>query len=843
MKKFTYILFAFLLVAGCLFAAPSTRRTLAHKQSDGTELYIKLMGDEAFHYYSTIDGVPVIKGESGDYYYAILSSDGCLEATEYIAHNSGARSLEEQSVIDANEFSGMRSEMRTLARARAASYASSKSASIAPMGDVYVPVLLVEYSDVKFKFSKEEISDFLNKENYEGYANPIAKSIGSAKDYFLAQSGGQFRPHFVVTDIVTLSNKMSYYGANDSSGNDKRPGQMIADGLAAADANFDFSKFDNDGNGEVEFVYCIYAGYGENVTGNDENTIWPHQWSLSATTGKKTHDGVKLNVYACSNELSISEAFATAYGADYLSGIGTMCHEFSHCLGLPDLYDTAGTGESTMNYWDIMDSGCYAAEGYVPVGYSAYERDFMGWKSLEVLEEKGHYSMSAITASDGKGYKIINDANSDEYFILENRQNDGWDTYLFNAGMLISHIDYSETIWDNNTLNTNKNRLRFQLVPADNEILQMGEYESSAVAASFRGDVWPGTTGNTAFTDTSVPAATVYTGGYLGKPVTDIKLENKIVSFSFMMGVVDTPELLEATEVTPTSFRANWSPVDYAVEYIVELEQITEAIEGEGDLKSLLEETFVGCTKSNESLSNLDNYLAMSGWTGSKLYGESGVLRVGTSSSVGYIRTPKLNHSGTVTVSFSMTNYSSSDTNCKLTLSVVNTSGVATDIKTFTATTDWVTQEVEVDVDGDFYIELSSKNSTGKKRVNIDNLVISYRSTISSIFIDRVSSDTVSCLFTGLEPDTQYRYRVSANDGYASSEFSEYAMVTTLSRLRGDINSDGNVDVADITMLVSCILSLSGDSVDETLADITGDGSVDVADITSLVAIILGTTE
>ncbi len=843
MKKLTYIFLAFLLVVNSLFAAPSTRRTIAHKQSDGTELYIKLMGDEAFHYYSTIDEVPVVKGANGDYYYATLSADGCWEATEYVAHNSGARSLEEQAVIDANDFSGMRGEMRSLARTRAASYAASKSASIAPMGDVYVPVLLVEYSDVKFKFSKEEISNLLNKENYEGYANPIAKSIGSAKDYFIAQSGGKFCPHFVVTDIVTLSNTMAYYGANDSSGNDKRPGHMIADGLAAADANFDFSKFDNDGDGEVEFVYCIYAGYGENVTGNDENTIWPHQWSLSSTTGKKTHDGVKLDVYACSNELSISESFAATYGADYLSGIGTMCHEFSHCLGLPDLYDTEGTGESTMNYWDIMDSGCYTAEGYVPVGYSAYERDFMGWKSLEVLSEKGHYSMSAITAADGKGYKIINDANSNEYFVLENRQNDGWDTYLFNAGMLISHVDYNKTAWDNNTINTNKKRLRFQLVPADNEILQQGEHESSAVASSFRGDVWPGTTGNTAFTDTSTPAATVYTGGYLGKPVTDIKMDNKIISFSFMMGVVDIPVALAATDVTSSGFKANWAPVDYAEEYIVELEEVTEVTDGTGDLKSLLEETFVGCTKSNESLSNLDNYLAMSGWTGSKLYGESGVLRIGTSASSGYIRTPKFNHRGMVKISFSMAKYSSSDTNSKLTVSVVSTSGVATDVATYNASSAWVEQVVEVEVDGDFYIELSSKNSTTKKRVNVDNLLISYQSSILSTLVERVSSDTESYSFTGLKPDTQYRYRVSASDGYASSDYSEYIMVKTLSVQRGDINSDGSVDVADITMLVNCILSLLDESLDEEVADINSDGSIDVADVTAVVTIILGTAE
>lgn len=837
MKKAVYFLFLFLFAVNALFAAPARRLPVTHKQSDGTELYVQLNGDEAFHYYSTIDDVPVVLGDDGDYYYAVLADDGTLVASELAAHNSGGRNLAEQSLIDANNFSGMLSEMRSLARSRAALYAASRVASIAPMGDVYVPVLLVEYSDVKFKFTKEVISDFLNKENYEGYENPIAAAPGSAKDYFIAQSGGKFRPHFVVTDIVTLPNTMAYYGANNSSGSDVRPGKMIADGLAAADASMDFSQFDNNDDGEVEFVYCIYAGYGENVTGNSSNTIWPHQWELSSSVGSKTYDGVKLDVYACSNELSVNEDFAEAYGGYYLSGIGTMCHEFSHCLGLPDLYDTKGTGLSTFNYWDIMDSGCYAAEGYVPVGYSAYERDFMGWNTLEVLEEKGHYSMAALTAG-GKGYKIVNDANRDEYFILENRVNEGWDEYLFNTGMLISHIDYNKTAWDNNTVNTVKNHLRFALVPADNDIVEYDGTNGTEVATSYRGDVWPGTSGNTEFTDTSVPAATVFTGGTLGKPVTNIKEENGVVYFSFMMGVVDAPLPLSATEVSSFSFRANWEPVELAVEYIVELEEYSQVNEGEGDAVALLSETFVGCAKANEMISDLDDYLAVSGWTGSKLYGETGVMRVGTAASAGSIRTPKLTHRGTVSLAFSMANYSSSDIGSMLTVSLVNTSGVVTDKVSFAATTSWEDKVVELDVDGDFYIELSTKNSTGKKRVSVDNVVVSYNSSALSTFVERVSIDSVSYLFTGLQPQTAYRYRVAASDGYATSDFSDYVVVTTKESLKGDLNCDGSVDVADVTTLVSCILSSDTGTAGDGF-DVNGDGGVDVADVTTVVSLIL----
>ncbi len=833
------MLFLLVFAVNALFAAPARKVTITHKQSDGTELYVQLNGDEAFHYYTTLDNVPVVKGGNGDYFYALLADDGTFVASDLVAHNSGARNFEEQSLIDANDFSDMRGEMRSIARARAAKYTASRAATIAPKGEVYVPVLLVQYSDVKFKFTKEVVSDFLNKENYEGYENPIAKSPGSARDYFVAQSDGQFRPNFVVTDIVTLPNTMAYYGANDSSGNDARPGNMIADALAAADAGMDFSVFDNNGDGKVEFVYCIYAGYGENVTGNSSNTIWPHQWELSASVGVKTYDGVKFDVYACSNELAVSEDFAEAYGGHYLSGIGTMCHEFSHCLGLPDIYDTEGTGESTFNYWDIMDSGCYAAEGYVPVGYSAYARDFMGWRPLEVLNEKGHYSMSSINEKEGKGYKVVNDANSNEYFILENRQNGGWDAYLFNTGMLISHIDYDKTIWNNNTLNTNKKRLRYSLVPADNEILEYDGNNSAAVAASYRGDVWPGTSNNTAFTDTSLPAAKVFTGGYLGKPVTNIKEENGIVSFSFMMGVVDAPEALDATEISHNAFRANWKAVEQVEEYFVELEKVIEVGDGEGDATVLLSENFTGCTKANEEIKSLDDYLAATGWTGSKLYGETGVMRVGTSAGAGSIRTPKLNHSGTLTLSFSMKKYNTNDTGSVLTISVVKSNGVATDIESFTASGSWDEKVVEVDVTGDFYIELSTKNSTGKKRVSIDNVVIGYNSSVASTIVESASTSETSYLFTGLEPGTTYRYRVAASDGYATSDYSQYVTVVTAVRQYGDINGDGDVDVADVTTVVGYILSPSTSSIKFEEVDINGDGDVDVADVTSIVSLIL----
>ena len=817
MKKFTLFMLS-LLVALCAFASPADKSAYAHKQSDGTTLILTLKGDEFFHYYSTLDGVPVKKNAQGDYCYAVLDENNIFVSTDIIAHNKELRNFEEKNLVDANVFSGMAKEMKKIARARAMEYAPKKVASVSPVGKVNVPVLLVEYSDVKFTFDKELVSDILNKKGYEGYQASGIKSLGSAKDYFLEQSGGKFEPNFIVTDIVTLPNKMAYYGANDSKGNDVRVGRMIADGLSAADANFDFSIFDNDGDGSAEFLYCVYAGFGESYSGNDENTVWPCSSELRSDVGRKTHDGVSFNLYACSSEIALTEEDAKYHGK-FLNGIGLVCHEFSHCLGLPDTYDVDYNGGSTMQYWDLMDCGNYAADGYVPVGYNAYQRDFMGWKNLEELTEKGDYSMLPLT-SGGSGYKIVNEANRNEFYVLENRKQEAWDTYLFANGMLITYVDYNKSVWDKNELNTDTSHLRYKLIPADNEIIAFDGGNGAAAAASFRGDVWPGTSGNTSFTDTSLPAAKWHSGKAVGKPVTNIKLTDDILSFSFMRGIVGVPSVLSATDITDSGFTANWALVDDATEYTVELEKVTNAVSGEGDPVLMLQENFAKCVNSNETINDIDDYTTIPGWTGSKLYGESGVMRVGASSSAGLLRTPKLNHDGKVTVSLSLVNYSSNDTGSVLTVSLIADNGLVLSTESVTATSAWAEKEFAFDASGDFYIEFSTINSTGKKRVNIDNVVVEYKSSVASELVDRVTVEGSSYVFTNLEGSGTYRYRVSASDGYGSSAFSAYENVTILPTSIEGVTADKNSACAIYT--IGGILLYEGgfDSVPELPAGI-----------------------
>lgn len=800
MKRFLLVLVA-TLVMFTGFAAPAYRKPFTVRQSDGTVLTVILSGDEALHYYATADGKPLVKEFNGDFSYATFSN-GTFVSTKQLAHDSARRSAGELALLSSIDYEALRADISKVGNARSATYraaAQRAGSQIVPEGDVNIAVVLVQFKDVKFTYTKEDINNVLNTEGYK-LENPFAESVGSARDYFIAQSDGKFRPNFMVTDIVTLDNDMLYYGGNDSNGDDKKASYAIKEGIQKADATFDFSKCDNNGDGEVEFIYCIYAGYSESY-GADENTIWPHQWALSAEAGTKTVDGVKCDTYACSGELVYNEEYESEIGK-VLAGIGLICHEFSHCLGLHDIYDTTyKSGNWGMDYWDVMDQGNYAAEGYVPVGYSAYQRDFCGWRDLVVLDKKGDYSMQPLTRG-GVGYKVVNDANPNEYYILENRKQEEWDSYLFNSGMLVIHVDYNKSAWDNNTINTTKNHPRYTLIPADNSLDAYGDVTTQQFVASLKGDVWPGTSGNTELTNSSIPAAKVYTGGYMNKPIRGIKYENSVISFNFMGGVLTTPVALPATDVTESSFKANWEAVEGADEYLVQLHKVTELSDDTGEPEKLLSEDFLSFTMTNSDVSStINEYTVTDGWVGSKIYSEGGVLRVGAASSTGFLKTPVLDAEGNVKVSFSTSLYNTDDTGSSLTVSIVDANGAVIATQDYQPKSSPAKYELEAKVDGTFRVEFSTAKSSGKKRAKVDDILVVALSNNSSQLIEEVAVKGTSHTFSDLEPGCNYRYRVQAKDQYGASEFSGVQYVTISTSIDDIQLSEGYVELYDLSGL------------------------------------------
>lgn len=800
MKKFTLFVLLLSLVMG-VSAIPARRVSKVVKQSDGTMLTVVLTGDESFHYYRTLDGMPLVREVNGDFSYARLTNDGTFVTTSVLAHSAEIRSIEEHSLIAAAKANDIDGAIARTAARRAERYDAPrrKAQTIRPEGVTNIPVILIEFSDSKFSFTKDDLKKVFNAENYKGPKNPFTEeTAGSLRDYYVTQSGGKFKPNFVVSDIITLSNPISYYGANDSKGNDINPQQMVIDACRAADANIDFSICDNDGDGKVEFLYCVYAGYSES-SGAPAETIWPHQWYLSSQKGTITLDGVKLDCYACSSELVLNAGYESKYGKN-LNGIGSCAHEFSHCLGLPDFYDTSGSSQRPfgMDYWDLMDYGCYNAEGFLPIGYSAYELDFLGWRELPVLTEKGNYTLEAISAG-GHGYKIVNDLNPNEYYVIENRQREGWDRYIFNSGMLITHVDYSESVWYANTVNNDKSHQRFTLIPADNELLTYNQAPSTKeYRESLQGDVWPGTTGNTELTDTSIPAAKVFTGGYMSKPITNIKHENGIVSFSFCKEGIRVPQVMEATDITATGFTANWDSQEDVVEYKVTLE-IKDWTKGSNEV--LFAEDFTSLSTNNESVeSKINSYTTSKGWSASNLFSANGALCIGSISKKGTLVAALTTTEGSSTLSLRIKRYNEEDENAVLCVTVMDGSGNEVTKGQYVAESEFSTKSLEIADAGEYIISFTTDENYCS-RVVVDDIVLTQELEYSYKAVDTVKTSANSYTFTGLVEGEEYRYCVSAIDEIIETEASEYAYVD---------------------LLGTGIESIAGTSANDMIYDLTG---------------------
>jgi hypothetical protein len=505
-------------------------------------------------------------------------------------------------------------------------------------------------------------------------------------------------------------------------------------------------------------------------------------------------DGVKCDTYACSGELVYNESYESKIGKT-MAGIGLICHEFSHCLGLHDIYDTTyKSGNWGMDYWDVMDQGNYAAEGYVPVGYSAYQRDFCGWRELVEINSKDTYSMLPLTQG-GVGYKVVNDANNNEYYILENRKQEGWDKYLFGSGMLVIHVDYLKSAWDNNTINTTKGHPRYTLIPADNELLPYASNNSAEFVASLKGDVWPGTKGNTELTNTSLPAAKVYSGGYMNKPITGIEYQNDVISFKFMYdAIVDVPVVLPAIDVTNNSFVANWDAVEDAVEYTVELYKQSSVANGAGDKEVMLSEDFMNCTAGNTMLEyeTIDSYMSSIGWECENVYSENGVLRIGSLKNSGMLLTPWLEASGDVITTLEASLYNTKDTGVVLTVAYYdeNTELISYEDYNITGTNEKIS--FSLDINGIFFVALYTEMSTGNKRVKIDNLNIYKETEVKRELVETVTTSATSYAFNNLEDGATYLYRVKASDGMASSAFSDYVEVVLFPTGIEDVVADAD---------------------------------------------------
>lgn len=540
-----------------LSAVPSKRQRRTFVLTDGSNVEATLIGNQDVSYYLTDDGHIVLK--------------------TLLGYELGER---EEADIEALE--------RSMASRHARRIGSHASASLSSEGRKYVPLLLVEFKDLPFTIRDSQDSlltyydlycnGLRNGERYTGHG-----SYGSIKDYFIEQSQGQFDPEFVVIGPVRLDSCYAHYGADrvndrgsvlqhDENYNDFRK-EAIKKML---ELEVDWTVFDNDGNGSVDMIYFLYAGLGQN-NGGGSDAIWPKE-----TTTSVTIDNINFATSASCCELQPSQKDANGnVVATKADGIGVFIHELSHALGLPDFYDTRGTAFG-MDIWSVMDYGEYCGDGYEPVNYTAYERDFMGWESITTITEPTTLHIPCF-AEGGRGFKIVNEKNANEYYILENRQGMGWDTRLGQVatGLQVTHVDYSSSRWNANTVNTDKSHQRMTVIAANN--LYLGSYTAKSneeYITTLEGQLFPGKTENHELTDETTPASVVFTGNYMSKPIQDIQETEGIITLKICpLGILADAANLMPAEISDEGFTAQWDEVPNAICYNVELWNDDELLE------------------------------------------------------------------------------------------------------------------------------------------------------------------------------------------------------------------------------------------------------------------------
>ena len=408
-------------------------------------------------------------------------------------------------------------------------------------GDRHQLVVLVAFADRSFQGDEaatlEQWNQIFNTENYT--ESPYR---GSVHDYFVAQSYTQLNLIFDLQYVLLSENCVKYrswdksYGdAEDDDENSQYLVQDIMEVLKTRD--IDWSQYDWNGDGYVNQLLIVYAGKGMN-DGGGENSIWPHQWWLTEHL-KDRQPGVycdPVTVDYAGNDYLIDCYCTVQEKGSNSSSFGTICHEYSHCFGFPDFY--YGSTKYVAS-WDLMDYGNYNGGGYCPPGYSAHERWLMGWLEPTELTTNTSITDGVALSDEGQAWLVRNDGYENEYYIVENRQQKGWDTKLPGNGIVVFHIVYDPEVWVSTTLMPNGPSFqRYTIIPANNKTSWTSQYGW----AYPYGD-------NNQLTNESSPAATLKyenTDGtlFMNKSLTSMSVTDGLASFAFenhTTGISTTP--------------------------------------------------------------------------------------------------------------------------------------------------------------------------------------------------------------------------------------------------------------------------------------------------------------
>ncbi len=543
LSKFLRVVIVFTLIQTSLFAVPADKtQTFSKLQINGKTISYTLNGDEFISWLSSVDGYTMLENKKGDIVYAQKDESGRLIKSNILASDSQYRSAEEilfLSSIEKGLFYNS-SQLDVFRKSREERYSDNIANFTQTSSTPNFLVILVNFSNISFDSTNAvSMANQISQTNYT-----TDGATGSVKDYYYDNSMGALDANFVVVGPYTLSQNQAYYGAEtEYGGKDIRPREMVEEACSLASQNLNFAIFDNNGDNIIDMVHIVFAGRGQH-NGGGADAIWPHSWSIPSSP---TFNGVSLNKYSCSNELrTVSQ----------MDGIGTICHEMGHVLGLPDFYDTdygeSGGQSIVLNSWDLMSSGNYNNEAKTPPYLSSLERNMLGWLDPIILNLDSTVCTLPALADSNKAYKV--NLTSNEFFLFEHRTKKKWDAYTPGKGMLVFHGDntlINQWIYSRiNQININPTNRGFFILPAYGD----------STNVSTTSTTYPGSENITSFIGSKLKNFTPS-----GKTLINIAYgQDSILNFIYF-GNTPTLTVLPITNSNPTSATLNGEVVGMAV--------------------------------------------------------------------------------------------------------------------------------------------------------------------------------------------------------------------------------------------------------------------------------------
>lgn len=521
-------------------ASPAWPFPLTVTQPDGTMLTIQLHGDEHFNWVTTADDGTLLAIKDNAYYVAEVSESGFLSPTSQLAHDLHLRTTDEQAVIlrQAPRRAIFTEQVTAHAeQARRAMEISTSDGYFPHSGTPRVLVILAAYTDKDFTVEnpQETFDEYFNGNQDLNYIANGYVNICSVAKYFDTVSDGKFKPQFDVVGPVTLPNDMKYYGYGGGNSNNEKLDSLCKHACESVKENVDFKDYDNDGDGKAELIYVLHAGYGENTGGPSES-----MWAKCGILKDITVNGTKITRGGCHSEL---------LSGSYLNGIGPFIHEFSHGMGLPDIYSTTAAAQKYINQnmqsWDVMDYGIYNNLGYAPAAYTAWEQEIFGWITLEELTEATTNISTTPLLANGTAYKIQNPDKQNEFIVLENIQNQSLNSAARGHGLLAYHIDYAyNAVGMSDAPNNIKDHPRVAVIPSgglqfSTTCVDKETYTSALWRYTHRATPFPGEERITTLTDDQkLPNFCFYesnttTKKPVGHSLYNIKEENGVITFDY----------------------------------------------------------------------------------------------------------------------------------------------------------------------------------------------------------------------------------------------------------------------------------------------------------------------